>query len=326
MHSNTIQRARDKARSGAAVEAMALLRSAHDAGNPDAAAELAFWFLRGDVVSRDVPEARKLLREAVRLGHAEATLLEIALCANGSGEAADWTTALALLWNTAKSEPWLQRELNIIDRLALDGHGYPESLPPAELIDERLPIFRYRNFLSTDEREHFASVALGMLEPSTVFDPKTGRQVTHPIRNSDGAIIGLTQESLVIQAINRRIARATETTLAQGEPFSVLRYRPGQEYKLHYDAIHGETNNRIKTDLLYLNDGYLGGQTAFPDLDVIITPRAGDAIIFDGLNADGSVNPVSRHAGLPVQRGTKWLATRWIRADAFDPWTINGSP
>lgn len=322
MHSNTIQCARKKARGGATTEAMALLRSAHDAGNPDAAAELAFWLLRGDVVGRDVPAARKLLREAVRLGHVEGTLLEIALCANGSGEAADWAAALALLRNTAKSQPWLQRELDIIDRLALDEYGYPESAPPAELIDERLPIYRYRDFLSADERKHFASVALAMLEPSTVFDPKTGRQVTHPIRNSDGAIIGLTQESLVIQAINRRIAKATGTALAQGEPFSVLRYHPAQEYKLHYDAIHGETNNRIKTVLLYLNDGFLGGQTAFPDLDITITPRAGDAIVFDGLNANGTVNPVSRHAGLPVQRGTKWLATKWIRAHPFDPWNI----
>jgi len=326
MRSNTIQRARDKARSGATIEAMALLRSAHDHGDPDAAAELAFWLLRGDVVCRDVTEARKLLREAARLGHVEGTLLEIALCANGSGEAADWSAALTLLRQTARAQPWLQRELDIIDQLDLDEHGYPARVPPAELIDERLPILRYPDFLSTDERRHFASVALNMLEPSTVFDPQTSRQVTNPIRNSDGAIIGPAQETLVVQAVNRRIAKATGTALAQGEPFSVLRYRPGQEYKLHYDAIHGETNNRIKTVLLYLNDGYLGGQTAFPDLYVKITPRAGEAIVFDGLNADGSVNPVSRHAGLPVQRGTKWLATRWIRAHAFDPWTINGNP
>jgi prolyl 4-hydroxylase len=72
---------------------------------------------------------------------------------------------------------------------------------------------------------------------------------------------------------------------------------------------------------MYLNDGYVGGQTHFPELDISFEPKAGDALVFDGLNADGSVNKLSRHAGLPVLQGQKWVATRWIRQHRFDPWT-----
>ena len=44
-----------------------------------------------------------------------------------------------------------------------------------------------------------------------------------------------------------------------------------------------------------------------------VPPRAGAAIAFRNLKADGQPDPDSLHAGLPVERGEKWLATLWIR-------------
>ncbi|WP_428628989.1 hypothetical protein [Sphingopyxis sp.] len=35
---------------------------------------------------------------------------------------------------------------------------------------------------------------------------------------------------------------------------------------------------------------------------------------------NGDVDERSRHAGLSVTRGEKWICTRWIRARDFDPW------
>jgi hypothetical protein len=36
-------------------------------------------------------------------------------------------------------------------------------------------------------------------------------------------------------------------------------------------------------------------------------------VVFDNLFADGRPDPDSLHAGTPVERGEKWLATLWIR-------------
>ncbi len=71
--------------------------------------------------------------------------------------------------------------------------------------------------------------------------------------------------------------------------------------------------------IVYLNDGYRGGETIFPKLNIKVVPKAGDALLFDNV-VDGKVDQRSLHAGLPVEVGTKWIATRWIRRDPFDPW------
>jgi prolyl 4-hydroxylase len=124
----------------------------------------------------------------------------------------------------------------------------------------------------------------------------------------------------VIRAINRRIAAISETDIDQGEALSVLRYQPAQQFRLHHDAIAGVANQRTKTVLLYLNDGFVGGETYFPATDMKIAPVAGDAIVFTNVDDAGRPDPLATHAGLPVERGVKWLATRWIRARPIDPW------
>ena len=65
------------------------------------------------------------------------------------------------------------------------------------------------------------------------------------------------------RSLNRRIAAASGTRVEQGEPLQVLRYRPGQQYRNHYDAIAGMDNQRALTMLVYLNDAYQGGETRF---------------------------------------------------------------
>lgn len=324
---DVLTQARSRAATGkeGAAEAAAMLAEASAAGNNDAAAELGIWLLRGDLISRDVPRAREFLGCAAHGGHEEALLLEMALSANGSGGEIDWQGAVALLKEGARHYGYLKRDLELIEGLDLDDKGHPRRAPRGTLIDERLQIIRYSSFLSPKECQHLANVAVTSLAPSTVFDPNTGRQIANPIRSSEGTVIGPAQEDLVVQAICRRIASATDTPFENGEPLSILRYSPGQEYRPHFDAIAGARNNRIKTVLMYLNDAYEGGQTAFPRMNIVIEPKAGDAVVFDNITAEGSVQTLSLHAGLPVQRGQKWVATRWIRQHPFEPWERGGS-
>jgi prolyl 4-hydroxylase len=313
--------ARSMAEAGQAAEAVALLEEESAEGNPEAAAELGLWLLRGDRVERDVPRARTFLGRAATLGSEQALLLEIAFRANGSGARPDWEAALSLLREGARQHAYLADELALVESLDLDVGGYPKATPEGAMLHPGVKLIHFPSFLTPGECQHIANVAVSTLTPSTVFDPASGRQVANPVRTSDGTVVGPAQEDLVVQAVLRRVASATQTDLAQGESLSVLRYAPGQEYRPHFDALARTSNNRIKTVLMYLNDSYTGGETAFPELGLVFAARAGDALAFDGLLPDGSVNLLSRHAGLPVTRGTKWVATRWIRERPFDPWT-----
>ena len=72
-------------------------------------------------------------------------------------------------------------------------------------------------------------------------------------------------------------------------------------------------NRRLLTALIYLNDDYEGGETAFVQTGLKVRGVLGDVLLFDNSLPDGEVDPLAEHAGMPVTRGTKYLATRWIR-------------
>ncbi|MDG2534742.1 2OG-Fe(II) oxygenase [Sphingomonas sp. HITSZ_GF] len=318
-----ITAAQAKLAQGDAAGATALLAAAGDAGNAEALAELAIWHIGGRYVARDLPAARALLRRAATIGHVDAALMEIALTANGSGAPADWPAALALLRRAATTDPLAAQHLELLGKMAITPQGEPARLP-APLVLHRDPLVqRFPGFCTPIECAHIASVAAPSLQPATVFDPASGRMIAHPIRASDNAPIGPTQESLVVQAINRRIAAATGTVVAQGEPLTVLRYGPGQQYKLHLDTLPGQGNQRIRTAILYINHNFAGGETVFPDLGLKVAPQMGDLLAFDNVDAAGAPHPRSRHAGLPVASGTKWIATRWIRAAPTSAWALS---
>jgi prolyl 4-hydroxylase len=139
-----------------------------------------------------------------------------------------------------------------------------------------------------------------------------GRNVPDPIRTSDGSTFHWLIEDPATHAINRRIAALSGTSVEQGEPLHILRYRPGQQYHPHHDWLP-PPNRRVMTVLIYLNDDYEGGETAFPKAELQVRGRKGDALVFVSALPNGDLDPLSEHAGLPVTKGTKYLASRWIR-------------
>ncbi|MES2058659.1 MAG: 2OG-Fe(II) oxygenase [Pseudomonadota bacterium] len=320
MTSSSVEQAQRFAQDGQAERGAALLGDAGDRGDAVALAELAVWRMTGAHIPRDLVKARGLLRRAVVIGHVDAALMEIALTANGSGAAPDWPAALALLRTAARGDHVAANQLKLVKAMKLDDQGAPRTMPSPERLSEHCDLVRYPRLFSPEECMQVATVANDLLEPALVLDPTTGRQISHPIRTSDGAVIGPTREDLVIRALNHRLAAISGTQIDQGEALAVLRYAPGQQYRPHLDSITGAQNQRIKTVLIYLNHGFQGGETIFSELGVTIVPQQGDAIVFTNVTANGSPDPASRHAGLPVIQGVKWLATRWIRAHPLDVW------
>lgn len=309
---------------GRPKEALDLVQAAAGQGQSQAFMQLAVWSLAGTVMPRDIDAARGFLRRAVEIGHVDGALMEAALVANGFGGTIqpDWPKAQALLRKAAEQDPVASAQLALLDAMDLMEDGRPHDLAAPQLLRTSPQVVRYVALLSPAECAHLARSAAALLEPSLVVDPRTGRSAPHPIRSSDHGAFGPAREDLVVRAINIRVAAISGTPVTHGEPLTVLRYRPGQQYRPHLDTIAGATNQRVRTVLLYLNDAFRGGETHFPQLDLTVRPAGGDALVFDTILPDGAPDPRAVHAGLPVAAGAKWLATRWIREKPLDPWTV----
>jgi prolyl 4-hydroxylase len=298
------------ARAGRRGDAVALVERAAAGNDSEALFALANWRLYGMFVARDAAAAHPLLERAAVAGNVEAALLRANLVGNGTGCPADPDGAEALLRGV--DHPSAHRQAALLDAMSA-----PARL--TEPLNEDPPVRFVRRLLSGEECRYLIEKAEPALRPSVIVDPATGRPKPDPVRTSDGMNFGPAQEDLVVQALNRRLAAVTGTAFECGEPLHILRYVPGQEYKPHLDALPGVPNQRRWTALVYLNEGYEGGATTFPDLAITARGEPGDCLVFRNVRDDGSGDPRARHAGTPVTGGVKWLATRWIRERPFDP-------
>lgn len=307
---------------GRAQAAIDLMVAGAKAGDGEALHELALWHVYGTPIPRDFAAARTLFGRSGDAGHAAGALTHAVFVAMGAGGRADWAEARALLEKAARTDPVAARQADLIAEMALNADGTPTAVLPIEVLSASPQVAVARALLSPDEGAHVAALSRPKLTPSIVVDSRTGREAPHPIRTSEGTVLGPIQQDLVIHALNLRIAAVTGTGVRQGEPLSVLRYAPGQQYRLHHDCLPGEANQRVITLIAYLNAGYDGGATGFPATGIEFQGHAGDALIFANTLADGRADERNRHAGLPVTRGEKWIATRWIRTRDFDPWNL----
>jgi prolyl 4-hydroxylase len=309
------ERAEALVAAGQARQAFQLLASPEAAADPEALFTLANWRLSGQIVRRDLPAARALFGRAAEAGHVEAARIHTAFVGNGTGGPSDWASAVELLRQAAY--PGADGELALIERMRLSPSGDPLDLPAEKTLSDRPFVTTFPALFTAAECDFLVAEASPWLHPSLVIDPRTGAQLRNPIRTSDGMSFTYVQEVPAVHVLNRRIAAATHTDVRQGEALQVLRYRPGQEYKPHMDAVAGEANQRILTMLVYLNDGYEGGETVFLRTGLRFKGRKGDALVFRNALPDGRADEMAQHAGLPVTAGEKLIASRWIRARSF---------
>jgi prolyl 4-hydroxylase len=297
---------------GRNAEAVLIVTQLAAQNQPQAMAMLAEMKWRGGIVPQDPPAARELYRRAAALGHKQSGELSTNLLANGVAGPRDWPGALARLRAEARNDPRRKNALALLDKMALTDEGDPVRLAAAETLSERPDVRRIERLFTAAECDYLRQLAEPEYLPSVVNDA-TGREVRDPIRTSDGATIHWLIEDPAVHALNRRLAAASGTAFEQGEATLILRYRGGQEYKPHFDFVRSEHNQRFKTVLVYLNHDYKGGETVFPEIGLKVRGRKGDALIFTSALPDRTVDPLSKHAGMPVSGGIKYLCTKWIR-------------
>lgn len=307
------------AESGQAEQAAALLRRAGADGEADALVELAVWYLSGRYVGRDLRLARQCFGDAGDLKHSRAAAIYTNLLASGVGGPREWQAALNRLASPGLPNPLEVAQRELLEAMDLDDNGEPRTKPSGRSLSDAPQVVLFEGFLRPEECRYLVERAHPGLCPSVVVHPSTGRMVPHPVRTSDNTSFPWIDEDPVIHALNRRIAAATGTDTSWGEPLQVLRYRSGQEYRRHHDAIAGADNQRVLTFLIYLNDGYQGGETDFPCVGLKVAGRTGNGLMFRNADANGTPDPNAVHAGLPVTAGEKLLATRWIHQRPFGP-------
>jgi prolyl 4-hydroxylase len=297
---------------GRNAEAVLIVTQLAGQNQPQALAMLAEMKWRGGMVPQDPAAARELWRRAGDLGHAQAAQITTNLLANGVAGPRDWQAALVRLQAEARKDQARKQTLALLERMALDASGDPARNFGSEVLSERPDIRRVERLFTAAECDYLRELAEPGYEPSVVNNA-LGQPVRDPIRTSDGATIHWMIEDPAVHALNRRLAAVSGTAYEQGEATLVLRYKGAQEYKPHFDFVRSGTNQRFKTVLVYLNHDYRGGETFFPEIGLKVKGRKGDALIFASALPDRSVDPLSKHAGLAVTQGTKYLCTKWIR-------------
>ena len=104
--------------------------------------------------------------------------------------------------------------------------------------------------------------------------------------------------------------RAKWSLAGLNERFRYYRYDPGQMFAPHYDGSfrRGPGEESLLTFMMYLNEGFEGGETKFyhddDRLKASVKPQKGMALVFDHLQL---------HEGAPVISGRKYV----IRTDVM---------
>ncbi|MDR3379168.1 2OG-Fe(II) oxygenase [Cupriavidus basilensis] len=180
----------------------------------------------------------------------------------------------------------------------------------------------YQQLLTDAECDALVELARGRLARSPVINPDTGDENLIEARTSLGAMFQVGEHAL-IERIEDCIAAVTGIAADRGEGLQILNYKPGGEYQPHYDFFNpqrpGEARQlkvggqRVATVVIYLNSPPAGGATAFPKLGLEVAPVKGNAVYFSYRKSDGALDERTLHAGLPVEAGEKWIATKWLR-------------
>ncbi len=132
-------------------------------------------------------------------------------------------------------------------------------------------------------------------------------------------------EPMVTGELDQRFAALFGVDPALAEPLQGQRYDPGQYFKAHTDWFTPGTaefeehtrvgGQRTWTLMVYLNAVELGGETVFERVGRAFTPVPGLALAWNNLHADGSPNHATLHEAMPVERGRKYVITKWFRME-----------
>lgn len=278
-------------------------------------------------------EGAALLDEAAANGSGEAVARLAGFLAAGVREPADWDRAVALLARAAElgHAPALHQLCLLAGRDTGSPSALQASVDIRALVQPRIavtvraaPRIRVIKALFTPaECEWIIASARDRLKRAAVYANEAAQSLVVNERTNREASFGPAYVDVLMTFLRARLAHSIRGPLHHFEPATVLHYSLGQHFAPHFDfldpALPGHVDDlarrgqRVATALVYLNDGYEGGETDFPTLGWRFRGAPGDALVFDNVDPAGAPDRRTFHAGRPPTRGEKWLLSQWVR-------------
>jgi len=251
-----------------------------------------------------------------------------------SGDSAATRAAFSALdpwpW-TDKTQPGVKEVLDRAANLTSVG-GRPINVSVV-YEDPQAKIVQIDNFLTDDQCDLMIQLAKEQgLQRSTTTgamkDGKFDRPIDDSRTSSNSWCFNSCFRDPIVGKVDKMIEEISARPKKNMEHYQLLHYEVGQQYKEHHDFIYDQAvmaqGPRQFTFFLYLNDVEAGGETAFTTLGIKVQPKRGRAIMWPNVDYqnDKQQNPRTTHAALPVIKGEKYGANKWIhKGDFLTPWT-----
>ncbi|MDM0054054.1 2OG-Fe(II) oxygenase [Variovorax fucosicus] len=273
------------------------------------------------------PELREWMAAQLAAGHSIPALRASMRDAGWQDDVAD--AALAEL----QSQTAAASAAPVEPQRAMPGPDLAAAPLEIEAVDRRVQVLQtmrnprvvvFGSLLSDEECDGLIAAARVRLARSLTVETQTGGEVLNVDRTSDGMFFER-GENAIVARLEARIAALLRWPVEFGEGLQVLRYRPGAEYRPHYDyfdpaepgtpTILRRGGQRVATLVMYLQAPEQGGATTFPDVGLEVGPVRGTGVFFSYDRPDPATRTL--HGGAPVLLGEKWVATKWLREREF---------
>lgn len=266
---------------------------------------------------------RAKLEKQAQAGDGTACYRLALLHATASNAESDWSRAREWLRLAADLHHELAaRQYSLLgdsDRMDPTRWERPEPVPLC-----RAPvILALPGFFPPDLCDWLRNTNQTRVKAATVFDDDTGQGRADKARSNQVAALTPDAMDMVVALARREISIASGVPTIAFETSQVLRYAVGQRFDWHVDFLDPDIvgfqedihnrGQRIATCLIYLNDDFKGGETAFAADDLRYRGKKGDALMWSNVLPDGHVDRDTVHAGLPPDSGEKWVFSQWLR-------------
>jgi prolyl 4-hydroxylase len=170
-------------------------------------------------------------------------------------------------------------------------------------------IFTYEDALSAGECAALVTLTEGLGYQVAPITTPAGFVMRPDIRNNTRVILDDAARSAALWSRLSSLVPAVVDgcrPVGLNERFRFYRYDPGERFALHADGPYCRPNGEesLLTFMIYLNDGFAGGETTFPQSHVRIVPKTGMLLLFPH---------ELLHAGEAVTHGRKYV----LRSDVM---------
>lgn len=177
----------------------------------------------------------------------------------------------------------------------------------------------YHNVFGNDECDFVIneSEKSGKYTRSTIYNTELKRSEVADMRTSTSFV----DDDNIFYDIRQKAFDLIKTklphiTLNHLEMAQIQKYEDSQFVRSHVDYFNDgkqiTNSDKMATLIVYLNDDFDGGETFFNHLGFKIKPEKGSALFFD-YDYSEIINRKTRHEGLPVYNGIKYIITFWVR-------------